>query len=101
LLRARLVEDLRETPAQLPGLEERIPVDERLDALERDVVEHADAEERRRLDVAEVEHRTAAPRLGDRQDRPVARARGLFFAQPVELRARVAHQRVALVAEER
>ena len=69
LLRARLLEDLREAPAQLPRLEERRPVDERLDALERHVVEHARAEERRPRRLAIFERRPAAPRLVERKDR--------------------------------
>src|SRR5581483_5911411 len=47
LFRARLVEDLREAAAQFPRLEERRPVDERFDALQRNILEDADAEERR------------------------------------------------------
>src|SRR5258706_424161 len=69
-LRARLVENLRVLPAQLPSGEERRPVDERLELGEGNVVENTHAEERRRLR-REVEARPAAARFLQRQDHTV------------------------------
>src|SRR5205085_11023106 len=74
-------ENLRIAAAQFPRLKERRPVDERLDFLEREIVDDAHAGERRRGRRGVVELRFAAARFVDREQRPRLLARGVLRAK--------------------
>ena len=100
LFRARLVEDLGVLSAQLPGGEERIPVDEGLDALERHIVEHVNAEKGRALG-RKRQRRPAAARGLNRQQLHLALPFGLRFAEMLVLALTLAHEIVAPVGQQR
>jgi hypothetical protein len=82
----RIGQDLGEGPAQLPRGEEGRPVDVRQERLDGEVVEVVDSERSGPGDVRlrPVELGPAAPRLGQRQQRAQALARGEVLARATE-----------------
>ena len=96
---ARLLKNVRIASAELPGLEERRPIDQGLDAIERKVVVGPCAEERRACGRAIVQDRLAASRLVDGEQRNITCL--LRFAQLLEIAARGLYKCVALLRQER
>ena len=95
----RVVEDRRVGAAQLPGREERRPVDERDELGERIVVERAQPEEgrTRRRDRRPVDRHVVGAGLGDGQPLLLGSRPGALAADRLVLVADPGHERVAPV----